>query len=271
MKIVHAGGQTCNRFWIYSNFIADCIEKKEKIAIWVPDITICYFPNLRNSKYLIFPLYSYKIGHIIGHKKYINLLSLLFSNRYAITFFKFLINKFPNVNFKIADVQSRRSEYFLKHLDYIKSIFDPEKSIKESVNKIFEKKREQNSYIVGVHIRYGDYRTYSNGRYFYALNEYQIIMRKILRFFPEKKITFLIASNESINLSSFSDIDCFSISNSSSVKDLYGLSICDYIIGPPSTFSGWASLMGNVPLYFIEDIHAEITQSSFKLILEIWK
>ena len=29
MKIVQATGQTCNQFWIYSNFLADAIENNE--------------------------------------------------------------------------------------------------------------------------------------------------------------------------------------------------------------------------------------------------
>ena len=31
------------------------------------------------------------------------------------------------------------------------------------------------------------------------------------------------------------------------VSALHAMSLCDYIIGPPSTFSGWASFMGRVP------------------------
>jgi len=60
MNIVQATGQTCNQFWIYSNFLADSIEKNEKFAIWVPDKIFVYFPGLLNSENIIYPLYKKK-------------------------------------------------------------------------------------------------------------------------------------------------------------------------------------------------------------------
>jgi hypothetical protein len=31
------------------------------------------------------------------------------------------------------------------------------------------------------------------------------------------------------------------------VSAMHAISRCDYVLGPPSTFSGWASFMGRVP------------------------
>lgn len=270
MKIVFAKGQTCNQFWQYSTFIADSIENKEKFAIWVPDITLRYFPNLSNSTYIRFPLYSKKLIKIIGYKHYMSLLIIFFSNKYSIRFFKLVLNQWSNVSFHVTDVGFVRSKYLIKHLDQIKLIFTPEKSLVNAVNAVFDKVRIQFKLIIGVHIRYGDYRTYNNGQYFYSVPEYLSIMQSIRLLFQDKEIAFFIACNEKIDLSSFANIHCFSIPESSSVKDMLGLSQCDYIIGPPSTFSGWASLMGNVPIYFIENLSEKVNQNSFKPILEIW-
>jgi hypothetical protein len=33
---------------------------------------------------------------------------------------------------------------------------------------------------------------------------------------------------------------------------MYALASCDYIVGPPSTFSLWASFYGQVPLCFLQ-------------------
>lgn len=49
----------------------------------------------------------------------------------------------------------------------------------------------------------------------------------------------------------------------SAAMDLYSLSRCDYIIGPPSSFSRWASLMGHIPIYQIWNKNEEITEKSF--------
>lgn len=270
MKIIYAKGQTCNQFWQYSTFIADCIENKGKFGIWIPDITLRYFPNLYNSTYIYFPLYSKTIVKIIGYKFYISSIILIFSNRFSIRFFKSLLNKLPNVSFCTTDVGFKRSPFLIKHLDQIRLIFTPEEPIVNAVNEIFDKIRIQFTLIIGVHIRYGDYRTFNNGQYFYTIPQYLAIMQSIKLLFPKKKIAFFIACNESIDLLSFTSINCFTIPESTSVKDLYGLSRCDYIIGPPSTFSGWASLIGNVPLYFIENSSEKVNLRSFKQILDIW-
>lgn len=270
MKIVYAAGQTCNQFWIYSNFIANSIEKKEKFAIWVPDITLPYFPNLKTSEFITFPLYSNKLAKIIGYKRYISFLSHFFANRYSILFFKLFLNTLPNTTFINADVETEKSKFRVKHLNKIKLVFKPDDSIIFEVEKIFAKNREHYSLIIGIHIRHGDYRTFNNGKYFYTLDEYKIIMQKIKGLFPKNKITFLIASNGTIDNSIFAHFNYFIIPTISTVKDLYGLSKCDYIIGPPSTFSGWASLYGNVPIHFIENTQDNFTVNSFKPINEIW-
>jgi hypothetical protein len=96
-------------------------------------------------------------------------------------------------------------------------------------------------------------------------------MLNIKKLFPDRSVAFFISSNENIDLALFPDCTCFSLPSSNSVKDLYGLSQCDYIIGPPSTFSAWAAYHGDTYLYFIENPAAEITLSKFKKGLDIWK
>lgn len=63
MKIIQAEGQMCNQFWIYTNYIADAIEENTKITILAPDISIKDFPNLLNSKNVVYPFYSKKLIH----------------------------------------------------------------------------------------------------------------------------------------------------------------------------------------------------------------
>jgi hypothetical protein len=36
-------------------------------------------------------------------------------------------------------------------------------------------------------------------------------------------------------------------------EDLFSLAACDYIMGPSSTFTIWASFYGDVPLFMIKD------------------
>lgn len=270
MIIVQASGQTCNQFWIYSNYIADCIEFKQRNAIWVPDISIKDYDNFKNSEYLSFPLYSKPLIKILGYKRYFRIMSMLFANKYSLKFFKLLFNLIPGFSFIIPDVEVKKSSFKAKHINQLKKIFKPNEDILNCVEDLFKSKRNVDTLIVGIHIRYGDYRTFQNGKYFYSLDEYRIFMKNIESLYKDKKIVFFIASNELLDLSFFKDFQYFQISESSSTKDMVGLSKCDYICGPPSTFSAWASLYNHVPLYFIEEISNAITQDSFIHIEDIW-
>ncbi len=270
MKIVYADGQTCNQFWIYSNFIADSIEENKRIAVWIPDITLPYFPDFLKSDFIYFPFYSENLIKIFGYEKYIKIIRRFFANRISLPFFTILFNKFLGINFVYANTECKKSNNRIKHLDHIKSIFTPIKSLTDEVDHVFNTIRKENELIIGIHIRRGDYSTFLDGKYFYSLGEYYTIMKKLLTIFATQKVIFFIASNEKISLSSFSNINCFKIPNSFSIKDLYGLSICDYIIGPPSTFSGWASFSGHTPIYFIENMKDEFSLNSFINIEDIW-
>ncbi|MDH4129338.1 MAG: hypothetical protein OEV44_11315, partial [Spirochaetota bacterium] len=62
-----------------------------------------------------------------------------------------------------------------------------------------------------------------------------------------KDVSFLFCSNEKIDKNLFKEINV-NFGTGHLLEDLYSLAECDYIIGPPSTFSSWASFYGNVPL-----------------------
>lgn len=268
MKIIYASGQTCNQFWIYSNFIAEAYENKENFLIWMPDITVVDYPNLLNSNIIGFPLYFKSLAKVLGHKKYIRFLTLFFGNKYSIYLCEKFLNIIPHVYFVKENVTTKKSKFRLKNLDQIKYIYTPDKNITDEVDDVFREKN--NAILVGVHIRRGDYLTYENGKYFYGLEEYKDMMLQMVKLLPNKDVIFFIASNEDVSIPFFSGLNCFSLPNSSSVKDSYALSLTDYIIGPPSTFSAWSSLYGDIPLYFIEDSKVKMSLDKFKKIVDMW-
>jgi len=86
----------------------------------------------------------------------------------------------------------------------------------------------------------------------------------MLERFRDKKIAFVICTNEkNISLSSAGN---FTVYNEERhfIEDMYLLSRCDHIIGPPSTFSIWASFYGCTPLYMIGELETKITDEIFK-------
>lgn len=56
------------------------------------------------------------------------------------------------------------------------------------------------------------------------------------------------------------------LENAIGIEDLYALSKCDYIFGPPSTFSMWASFYGEVPLKFFETTNEKFSLNDFSVI-----
>ena len=62
-----------------------------------------------------------------------------------------------------------------------------------------------------------------------------------------RSAVFLLTSDEPIDQADYSGFQTV-VGTGGPIGDLYGLSKCDYIIGPPSTFSTWAAFYGQVPL-----------------------
>ncbi|GAC1589984.1 MAG: hypothetical protein NVS3B25_08050 [Hymenobacter sp.] len=57
----------------------------------------------------------------------------------------------------------------------------------------------------------------------------------------------MLCSNEPIPAADFDDFDTGRATNHY-VEDLYAMAGCDYLIGPLSTYSMWASFYGRVPI-----------------------
>ena len=132
--------------------------------------------------------------------------------------------------------------------------------------------RQQADIVIGVHIRHGDYKTFENGRYYYTLDEYYNFMLKIKKLYANKRVAFFISSNESFSVSIFNDCNCFRFGKepSGDILDLYTLSICDRIVGPWSTYSRWASFIGDVPLCCIKNKNQLFEESCFSRITDFY-
>ncbi len=141
-------------------------------------------------------------------------------------------------------------ENFIKHADFIRDFFTPIEEIESKVEGFISDIRNNHDIIIGVHIRHGDYEQFCNGLFYYTTEEYCSVMRQILELFPEKKVVFLICSNANQDPGVFKNLPFF-VGPGHYIEDLYTLASCDYIIGPPSTFSQWASFYGRVPRYVI--------------------
>jgi hypothetical protein len=133
-------------------------------------------------------------------------------------------------------------------------------TLQQEVATLVKIARDDSDILIGVHIRHGDYRSYCDGIMYYAAEEYRDVMRALVDQFPGRKVSFLICSDEKQNLAVFRDLKVFQ-SNSEPVIDMYALASCDYIFGPNSSFSHWASFYGSAPLHILDWRAAEIYDS----------
>lgn len=230
----------CNKLWSIVNPIIWSIKNKKRILFISYDINYKYFPNLFFNKYLWFPfIYFYhSISYRQVHKLHIKLKKARIENN---LFADLIWYGWDNIHDEINEEDKI----------IIRKIFKPSKKILTKIEKKFKEERRGNEIIVGIHMRVGDYISYKRGKYFFSIEEYRRIMRNLIMYF-EKDIKFFIASNESINPEDFSEFNFFYFGEKT-IIDLYSLSKCDYIIGPPSTFSMWAALYGgNLQSFIIQ-------------------
>lgn len=268
MKIIcDAPGQTCNRLWSYVATIAECIVKHKKMMILFYDYTIEDFPNFRHCPFIYFPLYQkWYLEHGNGWNNFKGLTWKATHNKqWDKIYFFFGFFKGWHTRRNIEHIAATKKE--------IIHIFTPRKEITENANKLIKQIREENDIIIGVHIRRGDYRTWNNGKFFFEFSQYKTFMERIRDLYKGKNVSFFISSNEKFSTDLFTELKCYSFENtqnSSTILDLYTLSLCDKIIGPFSSYSRWASFYGEKPICFLENINQQFTEESFSPITDFF-
>lgn len=119
------------------------------------------------------------------------------------------------------------------------------KNIDNLVNNLENLKRE-GKYLVGLHIRRNDYKKWNNGKYYYSDKFYKFVIKNLKLDLAKnnKDPIFVVVSDEQIR----SKIGFDFMSNGSWKEDQIVLQTCNLIVGPPSTFTMWASYISKIPL-----------------------
>jgi hypothetical protein len=253
-------GQISNRFFQHINFDSFCRENE--IEFYNSFLSGVYkdYPNLKP-------------------KKERKLLGLLMR-----TLYRFRLNKLIEFHFKdetqndtyrsallkskilfCAGWYFRSEETTLKYRGLYQYLFDP--NINKSALKEKWLKRSNNTEkIIGVHIRRGDYKKFAGGKYYYHDSVYINMMRQ-LKLALDSESRYIIFSNDpNLDAEEYNKVfKNVSVSANSVVVDHFLMSQCDYIIGPPSTFSLWASYIGETFYYHIKDENDNITMDKFKI------
>jgi|SRR5687768_11395667 len=280
-------GQLANRLWHASVFIANALANKYKIV------------HLFFDDY--YPLFSERLNRtdhplIIAGKKnklWLNILRYIFRFMIRISrrtgwkkfsFCELILHEGYEMQKESYDLQSQdfitkaKSKFVIcsgwlfsdsanmqKYKKLLLDIWTPNSQFIKNINAYHDRYSRGNDILVGVHIRRGDYKKFNDGIWFFELSDYYEKMKEMasLEEFAGKKIAYVICSNEK-------DI-CFDKAENFDIlyeprhfiEDLYLLAKCNYILGPPSSFSMWASFYGSVPLYMLRDINSPMEHTKF--------
>ncbi|MFA6430423.1 MAG: alpha-1,2-fucosyltransferase [Candidatus Paceibacterota bacterium] len=262
------GGRLANQLWLFSSVYAYCLEKKYICENRSFFRYYKYF-NIENPSGMPGLLFYNKLGE----NKLMRLAYLIYSSVLK-TINKSTVIDDKNSLFvlppdkttiknqedaiKMIDESNSRKFYFCgwlfrtptgleKYRSEIKEYFKPKKEYLDKVKNFIEPLKNGGKYLVGVHIRHGDYRKWNDGKFFYSFSE----VRKILESHLEKQekpenILYVLCSDEKIDDKSFKGLP-YVKGLGSEIEDLYALASTNVIIGSNSSFGPWAAYYGNIP------------------------
>ena len=148
----------------------------------------------------------------------------------------------------------------------INSFFRPASKYIDGINAPIENLKSRNDLVCGVLVRQTDYRSWNDGKYFYTSKQYANFLCSIRNSFSNKTIGFFIATDEEQDEMIFGDLDCI-IRVGYPLENLYSLSLCDFLVGPPSSYIGWSSLYGKSSLITITSPNEEFNYSKYVSLL----
>jgi hypothetical protein len=284
--IASKSGQLGNRIILFAHFIANAIEYGYELYNPNFDEYCLFFDSTTNNNFDGYPI------TVVG-KDFINLRQKKISERINFNTLRYLL--LPSC--KILKTKKRyelSDKYFLnllerkkiiitygwlfrdrdnfnKYLDILKKIFSPIEIHARNVDRLIQNCRsdqEKNKLLIGVHIRRGDYQTFQGGKYYYENSVYLKYMTQIYEIFQQeqKSVAFLLCSNETIS-EVFNQFEVYT-GTGHLIEDLYCLAKCDYLMGPTSTYTSWASIYGNVPLCHLQTRDQVLQLSDFKVFRE---
>ena len=272
--IVDAPGQMCNRIWSAAAWISYC-NLHNYYIIWMGFYEYVSKFKIKNKNENLYILYGFwpNILNMYFSKLCVLICRKLQSLDHGFGFLNLIFTEksfeyFSNSNKGILIIEgwpSRKPTNSLRHgYKYLSQIFQVNQPPSISWSPSSKVK-------IGVHIRKGDYINFQGGIFYYEDSTY---IENILYLISElsidsESINIFLSSNSIISKNNIRDKLSFyvlSSTNDSSIDDLFGLSQCDYILGPPSSFSCWAAFIGNSKLAFITNPHSRVLLKDYQKI-----
>lgn len=277
----HDGGELANQLWNYASIYAYTIERGYKLTnpsfFEYGGFFSIPAPNLFTKIFFFIPFNGYtKRKNALRRKMWRKLYSwckkiiIRLKKAQIITCTNpkntpyYLPPTGPSTG-KLNELEQKRGSIFFdgwlfrnpmgldKYREKIVKYFRPEKSITRKIKMLTQNIREQYSFVIGVHIRQGDYQTWKNGTYFIEQMRVRQILDEHLSVnnLNLQKTHFLITSDGPINEDIFSGLN-ITVSKENATTDLFLLASTDTIIGSNSTFGAFAAYYANIPFIVMQ-------------------
>lgn len=156
----------------------------------------------------------------------------------------------------------RQPESVEKQKIAYRDLFQPSIDKELMLSKYFHNQFDQ--LYLAVHIRRGDYSRFLGGKYFFDDENYSKWIKEFIALQTKPVKVILFTNDSKLNQIAYKDFD-FVLSKQNPIEDHFLMSQCDYIIGPPSTFSIWASFMGEKPLLSLNNKNQKLIMCDFKI------
>jgi hypothetical protein len=155
-----------------------------------------------------------------------------------------------------------------KHAPSIRKFFQPHETNQRNIDELIARARRNSDVLIGVHVRQGIIHFANTRKYFYSGQRYAEMMDELTAMFPGQRVSYLICSDWPQDPGLFSRFDV-TFGTGDLVEDMYAFARCDYLIGPPSTFTMWASFYGDVPLNVIRSREQRLSMEDFSLSFDV--
>jgi hypothetical protein len=114
--------------------------------------------------------------------------------------------------------------------------------------------RRRHDVVVGLLIRQSDYREWEGGRFYFSTAQYIAWIRQLLDLHAGRRVAVVVASEEWQDPAAFAGLPVYQATGNVRAgghwfENWVGLSLCDFIVSPPSTFSATAAFRGGIPLW----------------------
>jgi hypothetical protein len=261
-------GRLANRLWLFAHFIA-CVRENSVLLVnpsfgeyaqhfrGTAGDLLCRYPPRKSfprpqpwARRLLYRL-TYLPTRLLIHLRCVRwplrIIRLSYQEGYdlASADFRDLLN-----HRRIVLVQGwgfRNQHLLWKHADAIREFFRPLPEHEEKARRVVEEARRGADVLVGIHARQGDYARFLNGKYFYSTAQYRAVMQRVERLFAPRRVSFLLCSDSPQPVDSCRGLHVVR-GPGHAVEDVCALALCDYLVGPPSTYTDWASFYGQTPL-----------------------